>query len=281
MRNQTSFSSSPVRKRRWLSFSVRSLFVVTLFVACLLGWKLHKVNQQRRAVSKIKELGGTVYYDTDRHLADSDDPSPFQAPQWLRELLGDDYFDSVVAVRIYHKDLDDVSFLADLPMIEDLNLSGTNVTNLAPLANLTKLKRLVLLAVPVRDISPLANLTNLESLSLENTKVADILPLANLVNLRDLSLAGTPVSDLSPLAGMTKLVELKLFFCPNIHNVEPLTGHTQLGYLDLSDTKVAEIDPLTGLTSLGFLSLSRTAVDPAATQKLRSLLPQCRITHNR
>ena len=272
---------SPVRKRRWLSFSVRSLFVVTLFVACLLGWKLHKVNQQRRAITKIKELGGTVFYDTDRHLADPGDQLAFKPPQWLRELLGDDYFDSVVAVRIYREDLDDVSFLDDLPMIEDLNLSGTNVTDLAPLENLTKLKRLVLLAVPVRDVSPLANLTNLESLSLENTKVADILPLANLVNLRDLSLAGTPVSDLSALARMTRLVDLKLFFCPNIHNVEPLGGLTTLFYLDLSDTKVAEIEPLSGLASLGLLSLSRTAVDPADTGKLRTLLPKCRITHDR
>ena len=54
-----------------------------------------------------------------------------------------------------------------------------------------------------------------------------------------------------------------------------------LGYLDLSDTAVADIEPLTNLKSLGFLSLSRTAVPPADTSKPRVQLPQCRITHNR
>jgi hypothetical protein len=270
---------SPVRKRRWLAFSLRSLFVLTLVIACLLGWKLHKVNQQRRAVSQIKELGGAVYYNVDRGVAD--DQSFFEPPEWLRRQIGDDFFDYVVAVRLHSKDVEDVSFLADLPTIDDLGLTGTNVTDLSPLAKLTKLERLSLHGVPVRDISPLSNLTNLDTLSLENTNVADVAALTGLVNLRTLSFAGTPVADLSPLAGLVRLTELKLFYCPNVTNVDALAGLTLLGYLDLSDTKVADIEPLTGLVALGFLSLSRTQVDPADTARLRTLLPKCRITHNR
>jgi Leucine-rich repeat (LRR) protein len=270
--------SSPARKQRWLAFSLRSLFVITLVVACLLGWKLHKVNQQKRAVSKIKELGGTVYYNVDTGAKDE---LFFEPPDWLRRLTGDDFFDYVVAVRLGGTNVEDVSFLADLPTIDNLNLSGTSVTDLAPLAKLTKLKKLDLLGVPVRDISPLSNLTNLETLSLENTNVADVAALARLVNLSALSLAGTPVADLSPLAGLVQLKELKLFFCPNVTHVDALAGLTLLEYLDLSDTKVADIEPFTGLKALGFLSLSRTEVDPADTARLRTLLPKCRITHNR
>jgi hypothetical protein len=268
MGNHTVPNSPPNHKRRWLSFSLRSLFVVTLVIACLLGWKGHKVQRQRRAVSQIEQVGGTVHYKRD-------------PPFGIGALEQSGFFDYVVAVRLNGRDVEDVSYLADLPTIEDLNLSGTKVTDLSPLAKLTQMRRLSLLAAPVRDIAPLANLVDLESLSLENTQVADIAPLATLVKLEDLSLAGTPVNDLSALAGMTRLTELKLFFCSNVQDVEPLTGLTKLGYLDLSDTKVANIEPLTNLKSLGFLSLSRTAVPPDETQKLRGLLPKCRITHNR
>jgi Leucine-rich repeat (LRR) protein len=258
----------PKRTRRWLSFSLRSLFVVTLVIACLLGWKVHTVQRQRRAVSKIEEAGGTVHYRSD-------------PPFGVSALKESGFFDYVVAVRLIGRDVEDVSYLADLPTIEDLNLSGTKVTDLSPLANLTRLKRLLLLAAPVRDVSPLSDLTRLESLSLENTQVADVSPLARLLNLRDLSLAGTPVGDLSALAGMSLLTELKLFFCPNVKNVDPLRELTMLSYLDLSDTMVSDVEPLTHLKSLGFLSLSRTAVPPSDTQKLRGQLPRCRITHNR
>ena len=55
----------PNRKRSWKSFSLRSLFVVTLVIACLLGWKVHKVQRQRRAVSEIEQAGGTVHYRSD------------------------------------------------------------------------------------------------------------------------------------------------------------------------------------------------------------------------
>jgi hypothetical protein len=267
MPSETVSTPSPGRKRRWLSFSLRSLFVVTLVVGCLLGWQVHKLQRQRRAVSKIEEAGGTVYFKSD-------------PPFGIRALEQSGFFDYVVAVRLNGRDIDDVSYLADLPTVEDLNLSGTRVTDLSPLANLSRLRRLSVLAAPVRDITPLSDLTDLESLSLENTQVADIAALAELVKLQDLSLAGTAVEDLSALSGMTRLTELKLFFCPNVRDVAPLSGLVSLGYLDLSDTKVADIQPLAKLKSLGFLSLSCTAVPISETQRLRSLLPQCRITHN-
>ncbi len=268
MSTETDSTPSPTRKRRWLSFSLRTLFVVTLVVGCVLGWKVHQVQRQRRAATMIEEAGGTVYYRS-------------EPPFGISALEQGGFFDYVVAVRLNGRDIEDVSFLADLPALENLNLSGTRVTDLSPLAKLSRLRKLSLLAAPVSNIAPLSDLTDLESLSLENTQVADIAALAKLVKLQDLSLAGTAVEDLSALAGMTRLTELKLFYCPNVRNVDPLSGLTALGYLDLSDTKVADIEPLTKLKSLGFLSLSRTAVPPSETQKLRGLLPQCRITHNR
>jgi hypothetical protein len=122
-------TSLPKRKRRWLSFSLRSLFVVTLAIGCLLGWKVHKVQRQGHAVSKIEEAGGTVYFKSD-------------PPFGIRALEQGGFFHYVTAVRLNGQDIEDVSFLADLPTIENLNLSGTRVTDLSPLAKLSRLRKL-------------------------------------------------------------------------------------------------------------------------------------------
>ena len=166
----------PHRKRSWKSFSLRSLFVITLVIACLLGWKVHKVQRQRLPSVRLSKPAARFITEAIHRL--------------------DSAAGTKRTVRLRHRgcligrDVEDVSYLADLPTIEDLNLSGTKVYDLSPLAGLTRLKRLLLLATPVRDISPLSDLTELESLSLENTQVADVTPLAKLVNLHDLSLAG-------------------------------------------------------------------------------------------
>ena len=70
-------------------------------------------------------------------------------PKWLRELIGVEYFTTVVVV----------------------NLPDIKVSGLSPLANLTKLVQLWLQDTQVSDLSPLAKLTNLENAgSLPNTK---------------------------------------------------------------------------------------------------------------
>ena len=271
---------STKRRRPWLSFSLRGLLLLVLVLAVLCGWKMNQVNRQRRAIESIRELGGAVHFNTSPYFKDLEKQNRFEPPSWLRRLCGDDFFDYVVGVRLGGKHVDDISFIADLTMIQDLNLNGTNVSELAPLEHLTNLRKLDLMNTAVHDLSPIRNLSRLEVLSLEFAKVSDLEPLTELTNLQALSAVGTPVSDLSPLSNMTRLKELKLFYCPQVRNVEPLSGLTALGYLDLSDTQVSDVEPLSQLTGLGFLSLSRTNVSLEDSQDLRSRLPGCRIMHN-
>ena len=57
-----------------------------------------------------------------------------------------------------------------------LDLSGTQVADLAPLAGLTGLQRLGLSGTQVADLAPLAGLTGLQRLDLAGTQVADLRP---------------------------------------------------------------------------------------------------------
>ena len=50
-------------RRRWLRFSLRSLFLLVVVIAVLLGWMIHKVRQQGVAVAALREMGCWVRYD--------------------------------------------------------------------------------------------------------------------------------------------------------------------------------------------------------------------------
>ncbi len=111
--------------------------------------------------------------------------------------------------------------------LEELDLSRTPVSDLAPLAGLSRLRRLYLGGTPVSDLAPLAGLTWLWELDLGGTPVSDLAPLAGLTGLERLDLSGTPVSDLAPLAGLTELKELDLSRTP-VSDLAPLAGVSRL-----------------------------------------------------
>ncbi len=196
-------------KRRFLRFSLRALLVFMLVVCVTLGWKVEKARKQREAVAWVQECGEHVFYDYELDDARKRVPNPQPpGPKWLRELLGIDFFDDVVAVAF--DQVSDVTPLAGLTSLESLMLVGTQVSDVSPLAGLTSLKLLYLSDAHVTDITPLAGLTSLEQLYLANTQVSDVTPLAGLTSLEQLALTGTQVKDVTPLAGLKNLKELHL-----------------------------------------------------------------------
>lgn len=130
-----------------------------------------------------------------------------------------------------------ITNLADinlLPNLEDLNLRGNAIRDIAPLAELKSLKTLNLRGNQVRNLSPLASLTSLEYLNLYgNTSIADIHALLGLENLRTLILAFVPVGE--QVEGLSRL--------PNLER------------LNLRQTGVADISELVALENLEYLNL--------------------------
>jgi len=132
-------TSNPKPRRRWLRFSLRSLLLLVLVIAVLLGWTIHKARQQGIAVAALKEMGCTFAFDNTER-------SPTVLER-LRNLLGEDEW-TVITVDGNGSHITDAGLehLRGLTQLRELFLRSTQVTNagLIHLRGLTQLKGLSL-----------------------------------------------------------------------------------------------------------------------------------------
>jgi Leucine-rich repeat (LRR) protein len=159
--------------------------------------KLRQARKQREAVEAILRTGGRVRYD---YQMTGTEP---QAPEWLWELLGDDFFFDVSSVNLQLLVDDDViKHLTDLPNLREVYLSSSKVTDAGLeeyIEGRTNLELLSLWDTHVTDagLQHLKGLINLERLYLEGTQVTDagLEHIKGLTNLKHLYLEGTNVTD--------------------------------------------------------------------------------------
>ena len=145
---------------------------------------------------------------------------------------------NLVELDLFHAPVSDVSALAGLTNLRFLHLGWTDVSDVSALARLTNLERLYLDNTAVSDVSALAGLTNLETLYLYETAVSDVSALARLTSLERLYLDNTAVSDVSALAGLTNLKWLDLWRCP----LNAAAHQTHIPAIQLNGTQV-KFDP--------------------------------------
>ncbi|MCH7729836.1 MAG: hypothetical protein IH991_25705 [Planctomycetes bacterium] len=110
----------------------------------------------------MQDHGGTVYYDFEWELDKGviDDAEP-PGPEWLRELIGIDYFADVVVVDFDGTEVKDLDPLRGLTQLLWLDLNGIQVSDLSPLGELTQLRHLDLTGIQFSDLGPLRELTQL------------------------------------------------------------------------------------------------------------------------
>ena len=114
----TTEPTKPKPRRRWLQYSLRTFFVLLTVFCVWLGWMSYEAREQRKAVQWVQEIGGTVFYDYEYYyqrggddLVDHYEPT---APRWLRDILGDDYFQKVSGVYFADTQVSDLTPLAKL-----------------------------------------------------------------------------------------------------------------------------------------------------------------------
>ena len=193
MQSEPPKADPPKRKRRWFQFSLRSLLIFTLVVAVACAWlarKIERKRHEREAVEAIVKLGGNVYYDYDydhgpalsSHTIPTKNPP---GPDWLRSLLGENFFSEVDRVSINgavgNENMTDAGLihLRSLPRLRYLMLAVNNLkvtdAGLESIRELTQLQRLRLALPNVTDsgLENLKGLTQLQSLYLWGPKITD------------------------------------------------------------------------------------------------------------
>ena len=152
------------------------------------------------------------------------------------------YFDKELAAFIEPRKKFRVN--ASILQEAELLLKGTRVTDLSKLRNLTNLETLDLSNTEVRDLAPLARLP-LRKLDLSGTKLSsrELAALKELP-LAELNLASTQVAGLQFLAGM-RLAVLDIEHTP-VRDLAPLKG-MPLRVLRCRDSRVQDLSPLKGM----------------------------------
>jgi Leucine-rich repeat (LRR) protein len=182
--------------------------------------------------------------------------------------------------------ISDISPLAGLTNLTELQLSGNNISDLTPLAGLKNINELALHHNNISDLSPISDLTDLTYLQLYNNNISDITPLSNLIDVRWLYLGENNITDISSLESMTDMRELGL---GNnlISNIYPLAGLIKIGLpkssggysggLWLENNNISDISALTGLINSTRMSLWGNNISDSQKATLEEALPNTTI----
>lgn len=96
------------------------------------------------------------------------------------------YCPDMMALDLSHNDIDDISFLLDMPKLRVLLLGDNDIEDVSYLSQLRDLEYLELFKNKIKDVSPLASLQNLLDLNLSHNHIDDLTPLAVLKNVERL-----------------------------------------------------------------------------------------------
>lgn len=111
------------------------------------------------------------------------------------------------------------------------------VTDISPLAKLTNLVDLNIHTQDISDLSPLSGLTSLIELRLAANSFTDLSPLRGLATLQYLELTGNEITDITPLSGLTNLMQLDLRFNPELTNIQALFENPGIGAGDIVELR--------------------------------------------
>jgi hypothetical protein len=163
----------PKTRRRFFRFSLRTLMLVAAVSCIWLGVITNRARDRKQAMELFHSLGGSVWYE---HEFWGNDPP---GPEWLRRLIGDEYFFSVHTLRLTNSKVDDSSLasIKRFPELKGLTLFQCKVTDagLEHLKDLTELRRLYLDETRVTEagLVHLEGMTRLRSLRHANTEITD------------------------------------------------------------------------------------------------------------
>lgn len=201
---------------------------------------------------------------------------------WLgKNLYGEDLSPLVqfTNLKILHFSSDgvDISALPELPTVEEIDFSYSDITSLDGIANkFPNLKTLDLSSTDISDLSPLSDLSSLENLNLESCKlISSISAVSNISSLETLDISSLVFEDISFTEDISKLKNLKSLdmshvqyingtnsdgsnkteYLKDISFLKDLTKLEELMFGSQFSSNITDISPLAGMTEMKILDL--------------------------
>ena len=179
----------------------------------------------------------------------------------IRNLIGLEAARNLIVLQINNNPISDLSPLAGLAKIQEINFEETEVADLLPLNALYNLEIINAGNTHISNLAPLARLKKLRKLDTIKSDISDLSPLAGLTNLTRLNLYASNVTNLLPLKHLTKLTWLGLRYVNGISDYSPLAGLTNLKHIDLFRNRTSDISMLAGLINLETLQLDQNHIE--------------------
>ncbi|MDB5352627.1 MAG: hypothetical protein JWN86_3874 [Planctomycetota bacterium] len=283
-----------------MAISLRALLLLVLILGVLLGWRVNKARDQRRAVGAIYDYGGFVYYDWEfvnrRYTSGRQPPGP----GWLRGWLGDEYFQDVTVVSLSDNlfrlktrpTLDSVlTHAKTMGRLEYLDLRGNQLTDahLARIRDLTTLESLWIQAsggLTDNGVAQLKIMTNITSLHLENATITGrgLDHLAEIPKLEELHVPGNRFID-ADLASLSRMPHLKRLDVGGRSSeitdegMKLIGNITTLEFVGIQDTNTSDagLNRLRSLPNLKELRTGRSKITPEGIQRFQADRPGVKI----
>jgi len=166
--------------------------------------------------------------------------------------------------------LDDLSLIAELHLTS-LTIIGNYVSDLSPLADMETLRNLDISYNPIEDLSPLESLQRLETLHIEQCNVTDLSALERLTGLTVVNAAYIPCSDYSPLLTLPLLRSVEITGSSAL-DVAEVSGNQSIEELIAINCGLAGLGDLQVMPNLEQLELSENEIsDLSGIERYQSL----------
>lgn len=137
-----------------------------------------------------------------------------------------------------NRNIRSIEELGGFLLLEELELSGTQISDIQTIDIFKRLKKLNLSQNPVLDFFIIGELKNLEWLNISNTQAGSLDWAAQLKNLQYLDISGTQIKKLKPLADH-QMLETLIAFNTRIGSLKEVSGIESLRSLKIYNTKVS------------------------------------------
>ena len=119
-----------------IRYSLRIFLLVLAVFSIWLGIRVNQAVRQRNAVAEMNSAGANIFFNWQLEPvrdADGDidyykvikDPEAVSAPKWLRQLVGDEYFQHVVKIVIHPDEVDEqvINTIGQFPKLISIDLT--------------------------------------------------------------------------------------------------------------------------------------------------------------